>query len=377
MTSASQNVTVSNTGTAIANITSITVGGDFGFASGTTCTTSGASTLAAGASCVLAINVTPSIAGSISSQVSIQDDAPGSPHLISLTGTGQAYDMIQWMLMDPSLRAANHMEGDKPLSTISITNIALTSNVVTLTGTNTSTSGQFLKISGVTTSTFLNGVTLTVATANSTTVTANFTHADVGSHSDTGSGIAASNHIYTQLDTNKWWWIKGTSGFPWDEQIYDANLTYLSLTENVFSDPHTGKRFEFGTPPVLTGVPFSKRQMVPGEFVQSTNTTNKIYTSCTASTTHVLGDVQVELHGPFFNVNLGGTLPSNLTTIELWYRWGGQGHTTGIYNTQEEFTFGWDPSTGIHYGQVQWKTKNFNSTTGQYDTPTNGHDSTR
>jgi hypothetical protein len=131
MTSASQNVTVSNTGTAVANISSITVGGDFGFASGTTCTTSGASALAAGASCVLAINVTPSIAGSISSQVSIQDDAPGSPHLISLTGTGQAYDMIQWMLMDPSLRAANHMEGDKPLSTISITNIALTSNVVT------------------------------------------------------------------------------------------------------------------------------------------------------------------------------------------------------------------------------------------------------
>jgi hypothetical protein len=69
-----------------------------------------------------------------------------------------------------------------------ITNIALTTNVVTITANNNLAAGDTVTISGVTTATFLNGQTLTVLAGglSATAFTANFTHANYGSAGDTG-----------------------------------------------------------------------------------------------------------------------------------------------------------------------------------------------
>jgi hypothetical protein len=71
-----------------------------------------------------------------------------------------------------------------------ITNVALTSNVVTITAHNNLATGDIVLISGVTTATFLNGFALTVlGGASATAFTANFTHANYGSASDTGYAL--------------------------------------------------------------------------------------------------------------------------------------------------------------------------------------------
>jgi hypothetical protein len=90
-TSASQNSTLTNTGNAPLTISSVAVtGANAGdFAQTNTCPSSPA-TLAAGASCSIAVTFTPSAAGSRSAAVSVTDDAGGSPQSVALTGSGQA-----------------------------------------------------------------------------------------------------------------------------------------------------------------------------------------------------------------------------------------------------------------------------------------------
>ena len=81
-TSNSQTVTLSNTGIATLDISSIT--GSPNFVKGTTCGT----TLAAGASCHFLVWFEPSTLGTVNGTLTITDNAPGSPQTVSLTGVG-------------------------------------------------------------------------------------------------------------------------------------------------------------------------------------------------------------------------------------------------------------------------------------------------
>ena len=90
-TSAAQDVTVTNSGTAPLTINSIGVAGANAgdFAQTNTCPLA-PSTLAVGASCTISATFTPSATGSRTASVSIADDAPGGPHTVALSGTGIA-----------------------------------------------------------------------------------------------------------------------------------------------------------------------------------------------------------------------------------------------------------------------------------------------
>jgi hypothetical protein len=46
--------------------------------------------LAAGATCAISVQMTPTIAGAITGTLTIADSAAGSPHTVGLTGTGVA-----------------------------------------------------------------------------------------------------------------------------------------------------------------------------------------------------------------------------------------------------------------------------------------------
>jgi hypothetical protein len=72
-----------------------------------------------------------------------------------------------------------------------ITNVALTTNVVTITAKNNLAAGDIVQISGVTTATFLNGVNLTVLAGglSATAFTANFTRTNYVSAADTGYAL--------------------------------------------------------------------------------------------------------------------------------------------------------------------------------------------
>jgi hypothetical protein len=84
--SANSSVTLKNTGSAALNISGVTIGGaqSGDFAQSNNCGTS----LAAGATCTFNVTFTPLNTGARSAFVQIADNAFGSPHLISLSGTG-------------------------------------------------------------------------------------------------------------------------------------------------------------------------------------------------------------------------------------------------------------------------------------------------
>ena len=85
-TSAGQVVTLTNTGTSVLNIGSITTSGDFGL--GTTFKPCGA-TLAAAKNCKIKVTFTPTQTGTRTGQLTITDNAPNSPQTVPLTGTGK------------------------------------------------------------------------------------------------------------------------------------------------------------------------------------------------------------------------------------------------------------------------------------------------
>jgi hypothetical protein len=76
-------------------------------------------------------------------------------------------------------------------TTTALTNIAITSNVLTVTSANAYTAGQQVTFASVVTNSYLNGQIVTVATSNGTSFTAPFTHANVGSGADTGNVITS------------------------------------------------------------------------------------------------------------------------------------------------------------------------------------------
>jgi hypothetical protein len=80
--SAAQVITVGNAGMAVLTIGSVTAGGDFAV------THACNSSLPVEDTCKIAVVFTPSLPGTSLGAVTIADNAPGSPHLVSLTGNG-------------------------------------------------------------------------------------------------------------------------------------------------------------------------------------------------------------------------------------------------------------------------------------------------
>jgi len=85
-TSAAQTVTLTNTGTTSLTLSTLSIGGDFSFATGTICVNGG--TLAAKANCTIKVTFKPTSKALRSGSVVIKDNAQNSPQNISLSGTG-------------------------------------------------------------------------------------------------------------------------------------------------------------------------------------------------------------------------------------------------------------------------------------------------
>src|SRR5208282_1777704 len=118
-TSSARTVTLKNTGNLTLNITSIALAGTnpHQFAQNNTC---GAS-LSAGASCTVSVTYTPTAAFSASASLTVTDSAPGSPHRVSLTGTGVLVPAV-------SLNPASIAFGTQPVGTTSSAQTVTLSN---------------------------------------------------------------------------------------------------------------------------------------------------------------------------------------------------------------------------------------------------------
>jgi len=84
--SAAQTVTLTSTGATSLTLSTLSIGGDFALAPGTTCTSG--ETLTAGASCFISVNFTPTAKGARLGSVTIKDNALLGEQIIRLWGTG-------------------------------------------------------------------------------------------------------------------------------------------------------------------------------------------------------------------------------------------------------------------------------------------------
>jgi hypothetical protein len=126
-TSAPQSVTLTNTGNAALTITSIAASAQYGQTN--TCPVSPA-TLAAAGTCSISVTFTPTATGTQTGSITIVDNAAGSPHAISLTGTGTAVAAPVVSLSPTSLtyasQAVNTTSASKPVTLTNTGNAALT-----------------------------------------------------------------------------------------------------------------------------------------------------------------------------------------------------------------------------------------------------------
>jgi phosphatidylserine/phosphatidylglycerophosphate/cardiolipin synthase-like enzyme len=90
---------LTNSGSAALTISSITLGGTNAANFGTTNTCG--LTLAAGSSCMISATFSPAVATSYNATISIADSATGSPHVITLSGTGSTSSVSYQMLAFP------------------------------------------------------------------------------------------------------------------------------------------------------------------------------------------------------------------------------------------------------------------------------------
>lgn len=131
VTSGAKTVTVTNSGTATLNISSITTSGDF---AQKIVAQSCGSTLAVGKSCKIEVTFTPTQAGARTGSLVITDNAPDSPQTVPLSGTGAA----QATLTPATKKFPTEKVGtSSPASVFTLTNkqkVALTSIAISTTG---------------------------------------------------------------------------------------------------------------------------------------------------------------------------------------------------------------------------------------------------
>jgi len=92
VTSSPLTLTVTNTGTAALTFTSVAVTGDFAVQSNNC--TAGLQATTPNSNCTITVTFTPTMAGSSVGSLTLTDNAPNSPQIILLTGTGSAQPLV-------------------------------------------------------------------------------------------------------------------------------------------------------------------------------------------------------------------------------------------------------------------------------------------
>src|SRR5262249_45941587 len=128
-TSASQNVTVQNTGSGPLTVTGLSIAGTDFAVSANTCL---AAPIAAGGTCTVSVTFTPTAAGARSATLQIADNAAGSPHGVILTGTG----------VSPAPPPATFVFGSQTVQSVSDSNAAGTAEAFKVTSANNGTVNQ-------------------------------------------------------------------------------------------------------------------------------------------------------------------------------------------------------------------------------------------
>lgn len=166
-TSSAQTVTVTNTGNSNLTVSTPTITGPFAISANTCIPTAPVAPLA---SCSISVTFTPTAAGLTSGTLSIPDTAPGSPHIVGLSGTGVSGPNL-------TITPSNLVFNSQQLNTTS------TAQNVTITNTGATATFSLISASGSGFAQTNNCTTL--GTGASCTIAVTFTPTSVGAQ--TGS----------------------------------------------------------------------------------------------------------------------------------------------------------------------------------------------
>ena len=231
-TSASQGLTLMNTGTGDLSIATIAIAGANApdFAQTNNCPT----TLVAGGSCTIGVTFTPSVASAESAGLSVSDNASGRPQTVSLTGTGFVPPPVLLSItINPSnpvvlagstlqlTATGNYSDGSTADLTSSVSWASAQPSIASI-GTAAGSQGL---VTGVATGTDV--ISAAFGTLSSSSMlTVNF--------ATTGSlHLARSNHTATQLNNGKVLIVGGvdSSGIPIaTAELYDPATGTSALT---------------------------------------------------------------------------------------------------------------------------------------------------
>ncbi len=262
-TSAAQSVTLTNSGSAALSLTSVAISGTNGsdFAQTNTC----GSSVNANASCTISVTFTPTAAGTRTANVSITDNATGSPQTVSLTGTGATAGGNPAVTLSPTSLtfASQTVNTTSAAQSVTLTNsgsAALSLTSVAITGTN---STEFAQTDTCGTSVNANAsctisVTFTPTAAGTRTANVSITDNATGSPQSislTGTGAAAGALAVTTTllplatqSANYIGFLRATGGTP----PYTWSMASgSSLTTGLLLDSASG--VIFGTAPATTG----------------------------------------------------------------------------------------------------------------------------
>jgi hypothetical protein len=144
-------VTITNTSTVIVNVTSITISGDYSQ------TNNCGSSIGVGANCTANVTFTPTLTGTRTGTLTINDDATGNPHTVSLTGSG-VQPVVS--LSATNISFGSFCPGDGTDKVVTITNTG--TGALSLTGYTFDVGTHFLISSKTCTSTLAAGNSCTV-----------------------------------------------------------------------------------------------------------------------------------------------------------------------------------------------------------------------
>ncbi|MGA8154008.1 MAG: hypothetical protein WB952_23865 [Terriglobales bacterium] len=158
---------------------------------------------------------------------------------------------------------------------------------------------------------------------------------------------STSNGHYNVVypSTGTFYWVKSSSGYPWDVDTFDHRYIYQSITEEDWNNPKSYKIFEQPLPwmPRCIDIPATPGK-ISSVLVEPQNTNFDIHTSCKDFTTQNLGYVANEVWGPYDEII--GSLPA-APTLVLSYRYS----CDSTYdNCRDMETF----AMQHHNGMVQW-----------------------
>jgi hypothetical protein len=153
-----------------------------------------------------------------------------------------------------------------------------------------------------------------------------------------------ANPLYTFVDKDRFYWMKGADGYPWDIQLFDGSNVYLWVTEDIWSQPDSFKKSLKDT-----NMPLMPRCAVagkPGSSIESDDTSFEIVKHCVTQRKSNLGKMLTAVWGPN-QMSFGGDIPDDVDTLIVTYRYNCDKHLEVCHDREEFFLT-------QRYGLVQW-----------------------